>query len=106
MFGEHPADHVLVDLDAEGSPDDERNLRTAEPRIALTPGPSGLEALEIIIGQAPLYLVPDGWLIIEHGYDQQAPVARLLRAAGFGDIRCDSDHNDLPRASQGRLGAA
>jgi len=35
VFGEHPADHVLVDLDAEGSPDDERNLRTAEPWIAL-----------------------------------------------------------------------
>ena len=35
VFGEHPADHVLVDLDAEGPPDDERNLRTAEPWIAL-----------------------------------------------------------------------
>ena len=35
VFGEHPADHILVDLDAEGPPDDERNLRATEPWIAL-----------------------------------------------------------------------
>lgn len=78
----------------------------AEPQLALTPGPSGLEALEIIIGGAPEYLRAGGRLIVEHGYDQQAPVRRLLRAAGFGEIRCESDHNDLPRASHGRLPTA
>jgi len=78
----------------------------AEPQIALTPGPSGLEALEIIIGRSPNYLKPGGRLILEHGYDQQAPVARLLQASGFADIRCESDHNDLPRASLGRLQSA
>ena len=35
VFGEHPADHVLVDLDAEGPRNDERDLRTTEPWIAL-----------------------------------------------------------------------
>jgi hypothetical protein len=35
VLGQNSANHVLVDLDAEGSPDDERNLRTAEPWIAL-----------------------------------------------------------------------
>ena len=33
-FGQHPADHILVDLHAEGSPDDECNLRTPELGIA------------------------------------------------------------------------
>ncbi len=77
----------------------------AEPEIALTPGPSGLEALEIIVGRAPEFLKPGGWLLLEHGYDQQAPVAKLLRAGGFTEISCESDHNDLPRASLGRLPA-
>lgn len=78
----------------------------AEPAIALTPGPSGLEALEIIVGGAPNYLKTEGWLLLEHGYDQQAPVANLLRASGFIDIRCESDHNGLPRASLGQMQSA
>ncbi len=75
----------------------------AEPAIALTPGSSGLEALEVIIGGAPDYLNPGAILIVEHGYDQQAPVANLLRQHGFTDIRCESDLNDLPRTSIARL---
>ena len=76
----------------------------AEPQLALSPGPSGLEALQTIIAGAPDYLEAHGWLMVEHGYDQQAAVAELLAAAGFVDIRCESDLNDLPRASVGRLG--
>jgi len=75
----------------------------AEPAIALTPGTSGLEALEVIIGGAPELLVPDGILILEHGYDQEAAVATLLQDHGFNEIRCESDHNNLPRTSIARL---
>lgn len=75
----------------------------AEPSIALTPGTSGLEALEVIIHGAPDHLKPGGILILEHGYDQEAPVARLLQEQGFGEIRCESDHNNLPRTSIARL---
>ncbi|HEY5738912.1 MAG TPA: peptide chain release factor N(5)-glutamine methyltransferase [Gammaproteobacteria bacterium] len=75
----------------------------AEPRLALTPGPTGLEALRTIIAGAPEFLEPGGWLMVEHGYDQQLPVAELMAAAGFVEIRCESDASDLPRASVGRL---
>ncbi len=71
----------------------------AEPDLALTPGSSGLEALEVIVAGAPQYLRPAGSILLEHGYDQQAPVAALLEAAGFGAIRCKTDLNDLPRAT-------
>jgi len=77
----------------------------AEPVIALTPGPRGLEALEVIIKRAPQYLKPGGILILEHGYDQQGPVASLLQANGFIKLDCRSDHNNLPRTSLGRLPA-
>ena len=75
----------------------------AEPGHALSPGASGLEALELIIGQAPRFLRRPGGIIVEHGYDQQAPVAELLRAQDFTDIRCESDLNDLPRATLAHL---
>ena len=63
-----------------------------EPQLALSPGPSGLEALEHLIAQAPAHLVSGGWLILEHGADQGAPVATALVAAGYARVRC---HRDL-----------
>jgi release factor glutamine methyltransferase len=75
----------------------------AEPELALTPGATGLEALEQIVSHARDYLVSGGYLIVEHGYDQQAMVADLLKAHGFGEIRCVTDYNDLPRTSVAKL---
>jgi release factor glutamine methyltransferase len=75
----------------------------AEPDIALTPGTTGLEALQQIIGHAHEYLVEGGYLILEHGYDQQALVADLLENFGFSEIRCENDYNQLPRTSIAKL---
>jgi len=71
----------------------------AEPSLALTPGSTGLEALQQIIVGAHRHLVSGGCLLLEHGYDQQAAVAELLSANAFAEIRCACDLNDLPRAS-------
>jgi release factor glutamine methyltransferase len=75
----------------------------AEPQIALTPGSSGLEAFEVIISGALDHLEPGGSLILEHGYDQEAAVAALLQSHGFTEIRCESDHNNLPRTTIAHL---
>ena len=75
----------------------------AEPDLALTPGPTGLEALEVIIAGAPRHLRAAGRIAVEHGYDQQAPVAALLAAAGFDAIECHEDHNGLPRVSTAKI---
>ena len=75
----------------------------AEPSIALTPGASGLEALQQIVREAPRRLVTGGYLVLEHGYDQQAPVAALLADNGFSEIRCEYDASDLPRTSIARF---
>lgn len=71
----------------------------AEPELALTPGDTGLEALQQIIYQAKDHIVVGGYLVLEHGYDQQASVAELLATHGFGEIRCATDYNSLPRTS-------
>ena len=75
----------------------------AEPQIALTPGVTGLEAIQVIISQARDYLVAGGHLILEHGYDQQAVVAQLLESHGFEEIHCATDYNHLPRTSIAKL---
>ncbi len=74
----------------------------AEPAIALSPGETGLEALQIIVSQAGKYLVAGGMLMLEHGYDQQAAMRELLENQAYNNINCTFDSNDLPRVSFGR----
>ncbi len=75
----------------------------AEPVNALSPGETGLEALQRIITQAPTYLKPGGYLLLEHGFDQQDAVASLMKANHFTDINCKLDLNRLPRVSLARI---
>jgi release factor glutamine methyltransferase len=63
-----------------------------EPATALSPGPTGLEALRHLIALAPTYLEPGAWLVLEHGADQALEVAAALVAAGYARVRC---HRDL-----------
>lgn len=73
-----------------------------EPPQALVAGPDGLDDLRIIIGGTPAHLPPNGWLLLEHGYDQGAPVQALLRDAGFADVFTRRDLAGQPRVSGGR----
>ena len=73
-----------------------------EPPQALAAGPDGLDDLRIIIGGAPAHLNPGGWLLLEHGYDQEAPVQALLRDAGFAEVFTRRDLAGQPRVSGGR----
>ena len=73
-----------------------------EPSAALAAGTDGLEALRAIVRQAPDHLQPDGWLLLEHGYDQGEAVPALLRERGFTDVRDHLDIAGLSRASSGR----
>ena len=73
-----------------------------EPPQALAAGPDGLDDLRLIIGGAPAHLNPGGWLLLEHGYDQEAPVQALLRDAGFADVFTRRDLAGQPRVSGGQ----
>ncbi|MBO7411643.1 MAG: peptide chain release factor N(5)-glutamine methyltransferase, partial [Ottowia sp.] len=57
-----------------------------EPRSALASGADGLLDIRRIIAGAPARLAPDGWLLLEHGWQQGEAVRALLRTAGFSDI--------------------
>ncbi len=71
----------------------------AEPRVALTPGPRGLEALECIVAAAPGHLSGGGLLALEHGSTQAAEVAALLEEHGLREIRSLRDPAGLPRVT-------
>ncbi|KQV38858.1 peptide chain release factor N(5)-glutamine methyltransferase [Massilia sp. Root335] len=75
-----------------------------EPVGALTDHADGLSALRIIVEGSPRRLVPGGWLLLEHGYDQAAAVRALLLDAGFTDVQSWQDLGGIERVSGGRFG--
>lgn len=73
-----------------------------EPACALAAGPDGLDDLRQIISQAPDHLNPGGWLLVEHGYDQQQACQQLFSQAGFTHIATHRDLGGQPRVTLGR----
>ena len=57
-----------------------------EPISALASGVDGLDDIRKIVQDAPDYLKTNGWLMLEHGFDQAESVATLLKARGFNQI--------------------
>jgi release factor glutamine methyltransferase len=80
---------------------DQGDLRF-EPEAALASGTDGLDALRTLAHDAPAHLVPGGWLLLEHGWDQGAAVRGLLREAGFQRIETLRDLEDRERITLGR----
>lgn len=75
----------------------------AEPALALTPGQTGLEAIETIIRGAPDFLRSGGFLVFEHGHDQAPQIEGLLQQSGFEAIHNLTDYSALPRVSYATL---
>jgi release factor glutamine methyltransferase len=82
---------------AEGDP--HLAALTYEPLSALTSGADGLDDIRQIIAQAPNRLAPGGWLLLEHGWDQAAPVQALLREAGFVQVQSRRDLGGIERCT-------
>jgi len=75
-----------------------------EPRLALTPGADALECLRAIARGAPQHLTPGGWLLLEHGAEQAAPVRHELVLAGFRYVRSHRDPAGHERVTEGQYG--
>jgi len=72
-----------------------------EPRAALISGTDGLDDIRRICTQAKAHLNPNGWLLLEHGYDQAAQVRALLQQSGFEEIFSARDLSGIERVSGG-----
>lgn len=74
-----------------------------EPAGALTDRADGLSALRTIVDGASAHLLPGGWLLLEHGYDQAEAVRAQLAARGFSEVQSWRDLPGIERVSGGRL---
>ena len=62
-----------------------------EPISALASGADGLDDIRHIVADCLIYLKPQGWLMIEHGYNQADLVADLMAEAGLVSIQTIKD---------------
>jgi release factor glutamine methyltransferase len=90
-----PADE-LEDLPAE--------VREHEPIYTLTDESSdGLDLMRYAIANAPDWLKPGGWLLLEMSDDIATKARRLCRRAGLEDVGIASDEDELSIVVEARL---
>ena len=73
-----------------------------EPTSALVAQENGLADLSTIIKTAPTYLKANGWLIVEHGYNQAKEIKERFEHYGFSSVALYHDLNELPRCTLGQ----
>lgn len=61
-------------------------VRNYEPKIALTPGQSGLEAIEVIVRESTRWLFPGGALVVEISPEQEQATRSLFDKWGFLEV--------------------
>jgi len=97
--------HVIVSnppyIDAHDPHLGEGDLRF-EPRQALTPGADGMSAIREISRNAAAMLAGGGWLMFEHGWQQAAATAEVMKSAGFEAIETAWDLQGHERVTMGR----
>ena len=72
-----------------------------EPITALASGIDGLDDIRVIVANAPQHLNQNGWLMLEHGYDQAGAVSRLLADRGFTQVSHALDLAGIQRVTMG-----
>lgn len=88
---------------AYGDPHLQQGDLRFEPQVALSAGDDGLSCINHIIHNAPDHLAEDGWLLLEHGYDQASACRQLLQNRDFSNICSHPDLAGIMRVSGGQL---
>jgi release factor glutamine methyltransferase len=73
-----------------------------EPLSALTSGQDGLDDIRQITEQGLIHLMPQGWLMLEHGYDHGVAVRELMAQAGLVEIATRQDLGGNDRVTLGK----
>lgn len=73
-----------------------------EPLSALVAADNGLADLHTLIKDAPRYLLPQGWLLLEHGWQQGAAVRDIFARYGWQQVETCRDYGDNERLTLGR----
>jgi release factor glutamine methyltransferase len=77
-------------------------VRDHEPKEALVPGETGLEAYRALLPAASRLLVSGGAVVLELGWRSAGPVCALARDAGFQALEVREDLRRVPRILVGR----
>ncbi len=72
-------------------------VRIHEPRIALTPGRIGTEIIERLLDESRARLAPNGIVILEVGYGQEAAARAIARDRGYNVDAFLADLAGIPR---------
>lgn len=73
-----------------------------EPLTALASGADGLDDIRVIVREAVRHLKPNGWLLLEHGFDQAQAVQTLLGNQGFVNVQSRPDLAGILRCTGGQ----
>ncbi|VFP80537.1 peptide chain release factor N(5)-glutamine methyltransferase [Candidatus Erwinia haradaeae] len=73
-----------------------------EPKHALVSGDSGLSDIRLIITESGKYLIPGGWLLLEHGWKQANIIRRIMNENQFCEISTFQDYGGNDRVTLGR----
>ena len=88
---------------AENDPHLQQGDVRFEPQHALTSGKVGMDDINHLCQHGKNYLTPDGWLIIEHGYNQHQLVFDCFAKNDFTQIEQSQDLSGHIRMTAGKL---
>ena len=74
-----------------------------EPIEALVSGPDGLEAIRQIVRGSPYFLNPQGYLLIEHGFNQSEAVNRIFADNNYKNVVSAKDYSGIERVKLGKI---
>jgi release factor glutamine methyltransferase len=72
-----------------------------EPRSALVATGGGLDDIRHIICRGKSYVLPGGFLLVEHGYRQGREVRRMMQDCGYGGVLTTCDLGGQERVTEG-----
>lgn len=73
-----------------------------EPISALISGLDGLDDIRHIVRQSGNFLKQDGWLLLEHGFEQGEVICELFEQVGFSNVHTIKDYAGLDRVTLGQ----
>ena len=108
-YAVEPSQNELVDVLVSNPPyihKDDGHLQQGdlrfEPQQALTDFDDGLSAYRALTADCAQYMNPQGWLMVEHGFEQAADIQAIFQAAGLQQVHTLQDHAGLDRITLGQ----
>ena len=77
-----------------------------EPASALTDQHDGLMAYRTIFKEAPAHLAENGFILVEHGFDQSKQICQLMQEQNYTNIKAHQDLAGIWRAASANRAAS